>query len=244
VQDLQHNLVDRFRWFRLGLISATVMTPLVSRWQTLRAAERARTLWEASHAPMHLPWTHQPAEATELPPLARKSSLNTGVWLAGVLVGLFAAGTATYVLARRRQQSAGGLLDLPRMHANGNGVHPAGHAPLMLGRPRQAPEASRRHDDAATATAAPATTPAGAGTATGEQNAPAGAATTLASNASEAAAQPEKVRFIGNVHTRVYHQAGDENLPAEEHRVYFASAQEAESRGFRPDRGDVPPTKS
>ncbi len=238
MQELQHNLADRFRWFRVGLISATVMTPLVSRWQTLRAAERARALWEASQASMHLPWTHQ---ATELPPLARKSNLSTGVWLAGVLVGLFAAGTATYVLARRRQQSVGGLLDLPRAQANGNGVHPTGQAQQILGRTFHATSTPRRHDDTSAATSAPADTPPAAGTATGEQHAQAGAATTLAGEASEVAAAPERAPFIGNVHTRVYHQAGDENLPAEENRVYFASAQEAEARGFHADRGDTPP---
>ncbi len=39
--------------------------------------------------------------------------------------------------------------------------------------------------------------------------------------------------IVGNTKTRVYHQASDANLPAEEHRAYFTSAEEAEATGYR-----------
>lgn len=39
--------------------------------------------------------------------------------------------------------------------------------------------------------------------------------------------------IVGNTKTRVYHQASDAGLPAEEHRAYFASAEEAEAIGYR-----------
>lgn len=39
--------------------------------------------------------------------------------------------------------------------------------------------------------------------------------------------------FIGNISTRIYHAATDPFLPREDHRVYFASAQEAEAIGYR-----------
>jgi Metal binding domain of Ada len=40
--------------------------------------------------------------------------------------------------------------------------------------------------------------------------------------------------YVGNRHTRVYHEPGDDHLPAEENRVYFASVEEAEEAGYRP----------
>ena len=39
--------------------------------------------------------------------------------------------------------------------------------------------------------------------------------------------------IVGNTKTRVYHQASDASLPAEEHRAYFFSAEEAEAIGYR-----------
>lgn len=39
--------------------------------------------------------------------------------------------------------------------------------------------------------------------------------------------------IVGNTKTRVYHQASDKVLPAEEHRAYFTSAEEAEAIGYR-----------
>lgn len=41
-------------------------------------------------------------------------------------------------------------------------------------------------------------------------------------------------RFIGNRSTRVYHDGDDGHLPAEEHRVYFETEEEAEALGYRP----------
>jgi hypothetical protein len=43
-----------------------------------------------------------------------------------------------------------------------------------------------------------------------------------------------RARYIGNLHTKVYHLATDSNLPTEEHRTYFGSAAEAEAQGYRP----------
>ncbi len=43
-----------------------------------------------------------------------------------------------------------------------------------------------------------------------------------------------KASFIGNTQTRVYHEASDAQLPAEQHRAYFTSAEEAEAVGYRP----------
>jgi hypothetical protein len=43
-----------------------------------------------------------------------------------------------------------------------------------------------------------------------------------------------QVRYIGNAHTKIYHEATDTNLPTEENRRYFASAAEAAAEGYRP----------
>lgn len=238
MQELQHSLGNRFQWFRLGLISATVMTPLVSRWQTLRAAERARALWEARQTAPRLPWAHRMAEQAELPPLARKSNPNAGIWLAGVLVGLIAAGTATYALARRRQQNESELLELPWARANGKAPHSAEQARHFLGRSGRTHGESGHQERSATAT-----TPQANGAATGEQQATAGAAT-LEGAPLDGAAESETTPIIGNTRTMVYHEAGDANLPTEENRVYFVSAQEAEARGYRAGRGEVGGTES
>ncbi len=47
-------------------------------------------------------------------------------------------------------------------------------------------------------------------------------------------ATPENAAFIGNTHTHVYHSATDYNLPSEENRAYFATAEDAEAAGYRP----------
>lgn len=65
----------------------------------------------------------------------------------------------------------------------------------------------------------------GAGERTGEGRG-AGATPTHAASRADA-------RYIGNTQTRVYHEASDANLPAEDHRAYFASTEEAEAIGYR-----------
>jgi hypothetical protein len=247
MQELQHSLGNRFQWFRLGLISATVMTPLVSRWQSLRAAERAWALWEARQTASRLPWAHRTAGEAELAPLARKSNPSAGIWLAGVLVGLIVAGTATYALARRRQQSDGELLELPWAQANGKAPHSAEQARHVLGRAWHTPGASGQQERSAMSSAAPgasATTPQANGAATGEQQAIAGVAATREGTPLDGAIEPDTAPIIGNTRTMVYHEAGDVNLPTEENRIYFASAQEAEARGYRAGRGEVGGTES
>ncbi len=41
-------------------------------------------------------------------------------------------------------------------------------------------------------------------------------------------------RYVGNLNTRIYHEATDANLPNEENRAYFATPEEAEAAGYRP----------
>lgn len=45
---------------------------------------------------------------------------------------------------------------------------------------------------------------------------------------------PMERRYVGNLNTRIYHEATDNNLPNEENRTYFATPDEAEAAGYRP----------
>lgn len=64
VEHLRGRLSDwnpRAQWVQLGLLSASIMAPLIGRWNELRAAERARALREEAEARLRvmraqLPW--------------------------------------------------------------------------------------------------------------------------------------------------------------------------------------------
>lgn len=55
-----------------------------------------------------------------------------------------------------------------------------------------------------------------------------------AASAPVGAASTATGRYVGNTHTRVYHEQGDANLPEEDNRTYFESAAAAEAAGYRP----------
>jgi hypothetical protein len=245
MQQIEPGLRERGRWFRLGVVSATVVTPLVTRWRALRAAERARELWEARRATPSWPWARigTPAERDQPPP-AQRTPVNTGLWLAGVGVGVVAAGAAAFVLARRRIQHADEQpLELPLPGINGNGRHVVDQAQELVGRSTRPARAAATQLDATPATNASSTTTASqsapAPAATAEQQANMGAATTLESGAPAGVVMPERAPFVGNIRTMVYHEADDDGLPAEDNRVYFASEEEARSAGYRADRGET-----
>lgn len=70
--------------------------------------------------------------------------------------------------------------------------------------------------------------------------APSTQASPATSTASEAQPEPRvqgtpmERRYVGNLNTRIYHEATDNNLPNEENRTYFATPDEAEAAGYRP----------
>ncbi|HEY7834955.1 MAG TPA: hypothetical protein VIG30_15375 [Ktedonobacterales bacterium] len=217
---------DRRDWFRLGMASATIATPLVSRWRALRAAERARALWQASQAGARWPWAH-PASAVEekhLPPLARRD-VRTGLWLAGVAVGLGVAGTAAFIIARRRLRVDEPPLDLPLItHAAKTGAF--GAEGVLPPRPR------------ASEAGAGAALPTG-----GEDVAAAPANGTIAPTPPTVAhavadmAPPPAPRYVGNTRTLLYVSADGADLPPEEVRVYFASEAQATQAGYHATPG-------
>ncbi|HEY7983335.1 MAG TPA: hypothetical protein VID73_04155 [Ktedonobacterales bacterium] len=206
---------DRTRWFRLGMVSATAMTPLITRWRSLRAAERARALWEASQARGPLAWS--PARRAAPPPAeAPRANVRPGLWLAGAGVGLVAAGAVAFVVARRRMLAAEERpLDLPLSGLNGSD------------RPTDEPRGPVR---ASVATAA------AAGPASAEQMAGAPSAWD-AHPADSLEPEPAAVApIIGNLQTLAYYDASSPNVPEETDRVYFRSAEDARDAGFHAAR--------
>jgi hypothetical protein len=236
MQQIEPGLGTRGRWFRLGVVSATMVTPLVTRWRALRAAERARELWEARRATPSWPWARIGTQAErDQPPPAQRSPVNTGLWLTGVGVGVVAAGVAAFIFARRRIQHADEQpLELPLPGTNGNGRHVVDQAGELVGRSARPARAVAPQVEAT-----PAVNASPARTATAEQQANTGAATTLESGAAAGVVIPERAPFVGNIRTMIYHHADADNLPAEDNRVYFASEAEARTAGYRADRGET-----
>jgi hypothetical protein len=123
----------RGRWFQVGLASATLLTPLLKRWNDLRAAEQARAWRDEAEArlrearswnPLRISEARREAqEAIEQEAVAR-GNVSATIWLVGVGIGLVAAGTGAFLLVRHRlrQQHEEPMLDLP-LPLNGNGAH-------------------------------------------------------------------------------------------------------------------------
>jgi len=218
-RDLPARLRERRQWFQLGMISATMLTPLVSRWRSLRAAERARDLWEASQARTRWPWTQVRRE--EEAPLEAHRDVRPGLWLAGVGVGLVAAGGVAVILTRRRMRAEGESLEVPiDGHASVNGSH----AP-------QSPHTQRALSRTASQAASAGATGAPAQRLGVDERAD--DAEPSAGPRDIAPAEPPPVPlYIGNMRTMIYAPA-DEDLPPIESRVYFASEDQARQAGYR-----------
>ncbi len=141
----------------------------------------------------------------------RRRRQTTMLWLAGVGVGLVAAGVTAYVVARRRMATTldedEPMVELPT-ERNLAEVMVGGSS--VLNNSYAATNGQREADDSVGTI--------GAATGTGTAN-------------------PSQARYIGNIHTMVFHDSDDRgHLPAEENRIYFSSEDEARQAGYRYSR--------
>lgn len=205
--------------------------------------------------------------------VTRRNSNVARIWLVGVGVGLVAAGAGAYFFVQRRMNSAldEPLVDLPVASSNGHSAgtsrdagaaQPAQPASSGAGAVTSAPAqtaAAGVNGTGARERAAAQTSEAQAGAGTGAEQAapraaepvirepgelPGGGTTVTESGAPAGVVDASEAPFIGNIRTMVYHEADDENLPAEENRIYFASEDEAREAGYRRDREDAPAASS
>lgn len=236
------------RWFQIGLVTAGTAAPLFARWRALRANERAaeqgrRLLdqagarwsdavsWVAQTNPQAQDALRQFAPAArqaldKLPiggsragaapeitiptPAARRPSATP--WLIGVGVGVVVAGAAVFVIVRNRIAQ---------------GVENESLVELSL--PDIAAAESLANEQAALADLDIEISDE-----LDDDEEPGFASDPIFDDGESAGAA-----FIGNITTQVYHAADSTRLPAPEHRIYFASEEEAISAGYHRDRTEL-----
>jgi hypothetical protein len=197
------------QWLQLGLLAASILAPLMRRWNELRTMERSRALREDIEDRLQIlrassPWNHrstqkqveeviQDIDAT-LPEHRSAPRSSTIFWVAGVGIGVIAAGIGTYVLVKRRMAS---YREEPLV-------------PLPFRRPDREGIASTTADQV------PDT-----GNHTSQQVADSFSMT-----------DTEATAIVGNIRTMAYHLPSDENLPDEDNRIYFSSEEEARLAGY------------
>lgn len=250
------------RWFQLGLVSAGAAAPLIARWRSLRAAEQADALREqasarwsdamervvsslpqqeaiqetlrqalpqaqeslrqvgsaARTALQRLPAVNSLAREPVVVPAPRPTRrVNTTLWLVGVGVGVVAAGAVAYVVLRNRMSAASDddtLVEIPLTAVTANDALAATQAGVASG-------ANGAGEGPAIVEEPPDEEP--------------GIAEPLHFSEDDA----EGAAFVGNILSRVYHPADSNRLPAPEHRIYFASEEEATDAGYRPDGAEI-----
>lgn len=249
ISDLRRRAEGRGEWLRLGLLSASVVAPLIARWNDLRAAERAASMRDEIESRVKAlgeltPWAKQDGRqrpASQARDAGTAATMRnkrvTRLWLIGAGVGLAAAGVATYLLVRRRfsARTEEPYLDLPA--DAGNGARHHGVAAVPKSHPAARGESARYDEHARQA----------------EQVQPeeqpiiveptpwdGGGATVTPSGAPAGVVIPAEAPFVGDIHTMVYHEAGGQSLPEEQNRIYFASEEEAHAAGYRRDKDEIP----
>ncbi len=257
--DVWRRLDDRKQWLQLGMLSASVVAPLIARWNELRGAERASEMLDEIEARLKTLSALAPGTYRELRQQIAEVARQTGgrimsgggarasggrlsrgswLWLAGAGVGLAAAGAGTYLLVRRRLRAAAEepLLDLPVVFPNGGSVNGGERAATAVPtRPlaEQPGEDVLQQEGAAGEPVIVEPTPWDGG-----------GATVTPTGAPAGVVDPSEAPFIGDIKTMIYHESNAENLPAEQNRVYFASEEEAREAGYQRDRDEVPEAQS
>lgn len=166
----------RSQWIQIGLASATLLTPLLKRWNDLRAAEQARSWRDEAEARLREVRSWNPLQRTTSRRQARQAleqvtsprgNVSATIWLAGVSVGMVAAGAGAFILVRRRmrQEQDAPLLDLPvpfsgNGNGAGNGRGPSGNNGSSVSATAQAvARGISRRDNSATQAASNGVTP-------------------------------------------------------------------------------------
>src|SRR5262249_1961088 len=110
----------RAQWVQLGLLTASIMAPLIGRWNELRTAQRNRAWREEAETHLRgvrvrIPWQRNDAldqvadllkrpDGQVIEKLSARGKVSARLWLVGVGIGLVAAGAGAYVLVRRRME--------------------------------------------------------------------------------------------------------------------------------------------
>ena len=253
---------DRRQWLQLGMLSASVVAPLIARWNELRGAERTSELLGEIEARLKTVGTLAPDAYRDLrqqlaevarqtggrimsasgrgaaAPSSGRLSRGSWLWLAGAGLGLAAAGAGTYLLVRRRLSAAAEepLLDLPVLSTNGASANNgSGAYSATPTRPlSEQPGADLLQDEMLEHEAA------GEPVIVAPTPWDGGGATVTPTGAPAGVVDPNEAPFIGDIKTMIYHESNAENLPAEQNRVYFASEEEAHEAGYQRDRDEVP----
>jgi hypothetical protein len=197
------------QWLQLGLLAASILAPLMQRWNELRAMERTRALREDIEDRLQIlrassPWNRQATQKqveeviqgidATLPEHRSAPRSSTIFWVAGVGIGVIAAGIGTYVLVKRRMASyrEEPLVPLPFRRPDREGTAPkiADQVPDTGNPVREQAERFPGMTDS------------------------------------------EAMAIVGNIRTMAYHLPTDENLPDEDNRIYFSSEEEARLAGY------------
>lgn len=263
------NANGKNRWFQLGLLTAGTAAPLVARWRSLRATDQAEALLEQAEALREqanerwseaLAWARQarPQEAipealqerlrqaapqaqeslrqvsaaarealrrlpipatveAETPapiaqPVTSHRRRNATLWAVGVGVGVLAAGAVAYVVLRNRMNAVNdddALVEIPL-------------TPVMAADTLMATQAAALiPEEPAIIENTPAEEP--------------GIAEPMPFSEEDA----EGAEFVGNILSRVYHPINTKRMPAPQHRIYFATEEEAAEAGYRPDNNEL-----
>lgn len=265
-KDLRSRVLGDSGWFRIGLISTTLAAPLLARWRELRSqyerasaydvgtplanARRLVARAQAMRVAQVLPLRNADVVAVE-----EREKPDPRLWLIGVGVGLVATGAVAYFVARQRlSQRAEDLLELPLQQATsaGSAGGAATTSTANMTASRNGHASPLRSTSGATMTMTPGVGAPTVSPTEGTQSAyePAAAVEPGMPEPepnipAAGTANPKTARFVGNIHTMIFHDiVDDSHLPAEENRVYFANEEEARESGFRRDRDEVPPGAS